>query len=59
VNLLWCVQSNELASNGGPIEAIKPLWMKNIGTMDKVQKVDRSNTAPSSETFRDELTNNL
>jgi hypothetical protein len=28
---------------------------KNIGTMDKVQQIDRSNTAPSSKTFRDEL----
>jgi hypothetical protein len=28
--------------------------MKNIETMDKVQKIDRSNTAPSLKTFRDE-----
>jgi hypothetical protein len=25
-----------------------------IGTMDKIQIIDRSNTAPSSNTFRDE-----
>jgi hypothetical protein len=25
------------------------------GTMDKVQKIDRNNTPPSSKTFRDEL----
>jgi hypothetical protein len=35
--------------------SLKTLWLKNIGTMDKVQKkTDRSNTAPSSKTFRDE-----
>jgi hypothetical protein len=29
-------------------------WLQNIKTMDKVQRIDRSNTAPSSKTFRDE-----
>jgi hypothetical protein len=33
---------------------LETLWLKNIGTMDKVQKIDRSNTTPSSKTFRDE-----
>jgi hypothetical protein len=27
--------------------SLETLWLKNIGTMDKVQKNDRSNTAPS------------
>jgi hypothetical protein len=40
VNLLWWVRSNELASIGGR-------WRKS-------KKIDRSNTAPSSKTFRDE-----
>jgi hypothetical protein len=31
------------------------LWFKNIGIMDKVKKINRSNTTPSSKTFRDEL----
>jgi hypothetical protein len=30
------------------------LWLQNVETMDKVQRIDRSNTAPSSKTFRDE-----
>jgi hypothetical protein len=35
--------------------SLETLWLKNIWTMDKVQMTDRSNTAPSSNTFRDEL----
>jgi hypothetical protein len=34
--------------------SLETLWLKNIGTMDKVQKIDRSNTTPSSKIFRDE-----
>jgi hypothetical protein len=30
--------------------SFKTLWLKNMGTMDKVQIIDRSNTAPSSKT---------
>jgi hypothetical protein len=30
------------------------LWLKNVRTMDKVQKTDPSNTAPSPKVFRDE-----
>jgi hypothetical protein len=33
--------------------SLKTLWLRNIGTMDEVQKIDRSNTTPSSKTFRD------
>jgi hypothetical protein len=29
-------------------------WLQNIRTMDKVQIIDRSNTAPLSKTFTDE-----
>jgi hypothetical protein len=32
--------------------SLQTLWLKNI-TMDKVQIIDRSNTAPSSKKFRD------
>jgi hypothetical protein len=35
--------------------SLEMLWLQNIETMDKVQRIDRSNTAPSSKTFRDEL----
>jgi hypothetical protein len=35
--------------------SLETLWLKNIGTMEKVKKIHRSNTAPSSKTFRDEL----
>jgi hypothetical protein len=35
--------------------SLETLWLQNIKTMDKVQIIDRSNTAPSSKTFRDEL----
>jgi hypothetical protein len=35
--------------------SLETLWLQNIRTMDKVQITDRSNTAPSSKTFRDEL----
>jgi hypothetical protein len=31
------------------------MWLQNIETMDKVQRIDRSNTAPSSKAFGDEL----
>jgi hypothetical protein len=31
------------------------LWFKNKETMEKVQNLKSSNTAPSSKTFRDEL----
>jgi hypothetical protein len=34
--------------------SLETLWLKNIGTMEKVQKIDHSNTAPLSKTFRDE-----
>jgi hypothetical protein len=34
--------------------SLETLWLKNIGTMNKVQKIDRRKTAPSSKTFRDE-----
>jgi hypothetical protein len=34
--------------------SLETLWLQNKGTMEKVQKLDRSNTAPSSKTFRDE-----
>jgi hypothetical protein len=34
--------------------SLETLWLKNIGTMAEVQKIDRSNTAPSSKTFRGE-----
>jgi hypothetical protein len=30
-------------------------WLQNIRTIDKAQIIDRSNTAPSSKTFRDKL----
>jgi hypothetical protein len=35
--------------------SLETLWLRNIGTMDEVQIIDRSNTTPSSKTFRDEL----
>jgi hypothetical protein len=35
--------------------SLETLWLKNIKTMDKVQITDRSDTAPSSKTFRDEM----
>jgi hypothetical protein len=35
--------------------SLETLWLQNIRTMEKVQIIDRSNTAPSSKTFRDEL----
>jgi hypothetical protein len=34
--------------------SLETLWLQNIETMDKVQRIDCSNTAPSSKTFRDE-----
>jgi hypothetical protein len=34
----------------GPVDGASLYWW----TMEKVQKIDRSNTAPSSKTFRDE-----
>jgi hypothetical protein len=34
--------------------SLETLWLKNIGTMDEVQKIDCNNTTPSSKTFRDE-----
>jgi hypothetical protein len=41
-----------LMTRGKP--SLETLWLQNIRTMDKVQIIDRSNTAPSSKTFRDE-----
>jgi hypothetical protein len=35
--------------------SLKTLWLQNIQTMDKVQRTDHSNTAASSETFRDDF----
>jgi hypothetical protein len=35
--------------------SLETFWLKNIGKIEKVQKIDRSNKAPSSKTFRDEL----
>jgi hypothetical protein len=35
--------------------SLEMLWLKNIEMMDKVQKIDCSNTTPSSKTFRDEF----
>jgi hypothetical protein len=34
---------------------LEMLCLQNIGTMDKVQIIDHSNTAPLSKTFRDEI----
>jgi hypothetical protein len=34
--------------------SLETLWLQNIETVDEVQRIDRSNTAPSSKTFRDE-----
>jgi hypothetical protein len=36
--------------------SLETLWLKNTRTMDKVQITDRSNPAPSSKTFSDEIT---
>jgi hypothetical protein len=36
--------------------SLETLWLKNIKSMDKIQIIDRSNTAPSSKTFRDGMT---
>jgi hypothetical protein len=49
VNLLWWVRSIELASIGHR-SSLESLWLKNIGAMDKVPKIDRNNTTPSSKT---------
>jgi hypothetical protein len=38
----------------GPVNRASLYRWKNIGMMDKVKKIDRSNTALSSKTFRDE-----
>jgi hypothetical protein len=35
--------------------SLETLRLKNIGTMDKVQKIYLRNTTPSSKTFRDEF----
>jgi hypothetical protein len=35
--------------------SLETLWLQNIRALDEVQKIDRSNTEPSSETFRYEL----
>jgi hypothetical protein len=35
--------------------SLETLWLKNIGAVDKVQNIDRSNTAPSSKIFRNEF----
>jgi hypothetical protein len=35
--------------------SLETLWLQNIRTMNKVQIIYYSNTAPSSKTFRDEL----
>jgi hypothetical protein len=35
--------------------SLETLWLQNIRTMDKVQIIDRGNTAPSSKTFGDEV----
>jgi hypothetical protein len=37
--------------------SLETLWLINMETMEKVQKIDRSYTAPSSKTFRDEKGN--
>jgi hypothetical protein len=34
--------------------SLETLCLQNMGMMDKVKTIDRSNTAPSSKTFRDE-----
>jgi flagellar biosynthesis/type III secretory pathway M-ring protein FliF/YscJ len=34
--------------------SLETLWLQNIETMDKVQRIDRSCSVPSSKTFRDE-----
>jgi hypothetical protein len=34
--------------------SLETLWLQNIETIEKVQRTGRSNTAPSSKTFRDE-----
>jgi hypothetical protein len=34
--------------------SLETLWLQNIRMTDEVQIIDRSNTAPSSKTFRDE-----
>jgi hypothetical protein len=38
----------------GDEPSLEMLFLQNLGTMDKVQIIDCSNTAPSSKTFRDE-----
>jgi hypothetical protein len=61
MNLLCWVRSTELAFIGRfhlmtrEEPSLETLWLQNIRTMDKVQIIDRSNTAPSSKTFRDEM----
>jgi hypothetical protein len=39
--------------------SLEMLWLKNIETMEKVQKIDHSNTAPASKIFRHELTKSV
>jgi hypothetical protein len=33
--------------------SLEMLWLQNIETMDKVQRIDHNNTVPSSKTFRE------
>jgi hypothetical protein len=35
--------------------SLETVWLQNIRTMDKVQIIDRSNTAASSKSFRDAI----
>jgi hypothetical protein len=58
------VQNLKRAPSTGPTRAghlrtreepsLETLWFKNKETMEKVQNLKSSNTAPSSKTFRDE-----
>jgi hypothetical protein len=42
------------STDGREEPSLETLWLQNMETMDKVQRIDRSNTVPSSKTFRDQ-----
>jgi hypothetical protein len=56
-SILWTLPivsmfcNHNISRDGSLLET---LWLQNTETMDKVQRIDHSNTAPSSKTFRDE-----
>jgi hypothetical protein len=57
-SILWTLSIVSMFCNHDVLRdgsSLETMWLQNVETIDKVQRIDSSNTAPSSKTFRDEL----